>query len=74
MMGEVLPIDGWKARGIGFNSKGCIGKYKHVDMSYLHCPCCGEPGLTIHRRYTVRVRDLPQGIHHSTLEIEVFEC
>ncbi|MGN0874734.1 MAG: hypothetical protein ACI4OZ_06065 [Akkermansia sp.] len=57
MMGEVLPIDGWKACGIDFNSKGCIVKYKHVDMSYLRCPCCGEPGQTIHRRYTVRVRD-----------------
>ena len=73
-MDEVLPIDGWKACGIDFNSKGCIVKYKHADMSYLRCPCCGEPGLTIHRRYTVRVSDLPLGIHHTTLEVEVFEC
>ena len=48
-----------------FYSKGCIVKYKHVDMSYLSCPCCGDHDLTIHRRYTVRVRDLPLGIHHT---------
>ena len=58
MINEVLPIDGWKACGIDFNSKGCIIKYKHVDMSYLRCPCCGDHDLTIHRRYTVRVRDV----------------
>ena len=72
-MDKVLPIAGWKACEINFNSKGCIVKYKHVDMSYLRCPCCGDHDLTIHRRYTVRVRDLPLGIHHTTLEIEVLE-
>lgn len=45
-MDEILPLDGWKACGIDSNSKGSIVKYKHMDMSHLHCPCCGESDLT----------------------------
>ena len=70
MINEVLPIDGWEA----YTGEGVLVKYKHVDLAYLLCPHDRLPGPSIHRRYLVQVRDLPVGIHHTTLEIEVLEC
>ena len=74
MINEVLPIDGWKSCGIDIIPQGCVVKYKFGDPVFLHCPHDRQPGPTIHRRYTVKVRDLPLGIHRSTLEVEVLEC
>ena len=74
MINEVLPIDGWKACGIDITPQGCVVKYKFEDPVFLLCPHDRKPGPTIHRRYTVKVRDLPLGIHRSTLEVEVLEC
>lgn len=74
MINEVLPIDGWKACGIDITPQGCVVKYKFEDPVFLLCPHDRKPGPTIHRRYTVKVRDLPLGIHRSTLEVEVQEC
>ena len=74
MINEVLPIDGWKACGIDITPQGCVVKYKFEDPVFLLCPHDRQPGPTIHRRYTVKVRDLPLGIHRSTLEVEVLEC
>lgn len=74
MINEVLPIDGWEACGLDYTGEGVLVKYKHVDLAYLLCPHDRLPGPSIHRRYLVQVRDLPVGIHHTTLEIEVLEC
>lgn len=74
MINEVLPIDGWEAYEVNCSEKGCTVKYKHRDMAFLLCPHDRLPGPTVHRRYTVKVRDLPLGIHRTTLEIEVLEC
>ncbi len=74
MINEVLPIDGWKAYEVDCNAKGCTVKYKHEDLAFLLCPHDRKPGPSIHRRYTVNVRDLPLGIHRTTLEVEVLEC
>ena len=71
MINEVLPIDGWKACGIDITPQGCVVKYKFEDPVFLLCPHDRKPGPTIHRRYTMKVRDLPLGIHRSTLEVEV---
>ncbi len=74
MIDKILPIEGWKAVGIEYDGNECTVKYKHEDLSYLMCPRDGLPGPTIHRRYSVYVRDLPIGIYHTTLEVEVLEC
>lgn len=71
---EILPIAGWSAYEVEYTPSDITIKYKFEDISFLLCPKTRKPTLAPHQSYHIRVRDLPLGEKHTTLDIEVLEC
>lgn len=71
---EILPIAGWSAYAVEYTKSNITIKYKFEDVSYLLCPKTRKATLSPHQTYHLRVRDLPLGEKHTTLDIEVVEC